>query len=222
MSINTPTGWDEELKSRLEGLTPEEKSRLFEMLKQDKERDEDEQKNIEPNPELFWDKEAILKDLKENHVKIEENVENFWKEWKIVHIDLPAVWEFEWFKFDCFISNDSFNRETLGKERGTKKTNKNLYSVKEISRLLQAINKYMKALGVDTDWDMDYEKISNKEVYTKSWDIVKNIFGLDWYYWLSDETLNNDRWYWCCVDNCYFQHNNFVTTEARLLLKLSD
>jgi len=35
--INTPTGWDEELKFRLEGLTDEQKDRLLEMLKHEKE-----------------------------------------------------------------------------------------------------------------------------------------------------------------------------------------
>ena len=39
--INTPTIKDEELKSRFEGLTDEQKDRLFELLKQDKKLRED-------------------------------------------------------------------------------------------------------------------------------------------------------------------------------------
>ena len=35
-TINTPTGWNDNLKSMLECLTNEQKDRLFEMLKQDK------------------------------------------------------------------------------------------------------------------------------------------------------------------------------------------
>ncbi len=41
MAINTPTGWDEELKSRLEGLTDEQKDKLFELLIEDKKLRED-------------------------------------------------------------------------------------------------------------------------------------------------------------------------------------
>ena len=36
MTINTPTPWDDDLKSRLEWLTGEQKDKLLEMLKQDK------------------------------------------------------------------------------------------------------------------------------------------------------------------------------------------
>lgn len=41
MAINTPTIGDEELKSRLEGLTNEQKDKLFELLKEDKKLRED-------------------------------------------------------------------------------------------------------------------------------------------------------------------------------------
>jgi len=40
-TINTPTGWDEKLKSRLEGLTDEQKDQLLELLMEDKKLRED-------------------------------------------------------------------------------------------------------------------------------------------------------------------------------------
>ena len=45
--INIPTGWDEELKSRLEWFTPEQKDKLLEMLKQEKKETNDSKEDID-------------------------------------------------------------------------------------------------------------------------------------------------------------------------------
>lgn len=52
-TINTPTGWDEKLKSRLEGLSLEEKARLTEMLKQDKELMQSNEKKENEDLDVF-------------------------------------------------------------------------------------------------------------------------------------------------------------------------
>ena len=137
-TIDTPTGWDDELKSRLEWLTDEQKDKLFEMLKQDR---LDREKSM-------WNIDAILEDLKENHVNIEGNKEILNKKWIIMHINLPAIWKFNWFKFECFISNylESVNLEDWNEEYKEKS-----YSMEEILKLYEAIIKYMKEHWVDAD-----------------------------------------------------------------------
>ena len=125
-TIDTPTGWDDELKSRLEWLTDEQKDKLFEMLKQDR---LDREKSM-------WNIDAILEDLKENHVNIEGNKEILNKKWIIMHINLPAIWKFNWFKFDCFISNylESVNLEDWNEEYKEKS-----YSMEEILKFYHEI-----------------------------------------------------------------------------------
>ena len=104
--------------------------------------------------ELIWDTDAILNDLRENHVKIEKNAEVEWYKWKKVHIDLPAVWNFEWFKFDYFVSNDFVYKKDFEAKSELKKKS---YSMNDVSKLLQAMNEYMTELWGKNDGNIDYE-----------------------------------------------------------------
>lgn len=65
MGINTPTGWDDDLKLLLEWLTDEKKDRLFEMLKQEKEN------RTENEIEDFWN---IPQSLQEYRKAREKNI----------------------------------------------------------------------------------------------------------------------------------------------------
>lgn len=223
--IDTPTGWDDKLKSRLEGLTPEEKARLLEMLKENEENNENEQENIEPNPELFWNKEAILKDLKENYVNVEENAEMMWQKWKKVHIELPAVWNFKWFKFDYFVSYKDFYPNEFKSEQ---KFVDQSYSMKDIWELLNAMNKYMKELWINIDTNMDYENDlqywETQKFGCEAWDCIKEIAWLNYLYWLKDRTwLNGIAAFHCNMKNCFFYDEKADNGASRhLLLKLFD
>lgn len=199
--INTPTGWNEELKSRLEGLTPEQKDELLEILKKDKlEREKS-----------AWNEEAILEDLKENHVKVEENKEMLGHKWKIIHIDLPAVWEFGWFKFDCFVSDlDEFIGEVAWKYEEMS------YEREELYKLQEKIFEYGKACWA--------------EYIVDDWDFLNEILWLDSgdYCWL--KTKYNVNWKedfmkwngFGCVRFFDDRVSNPNYTHAKLLLKVSD
>lgn len=103
--INTPTGWNEDLKLRLEWLTDEQKDELFEILK------------CEKTKRLMWKKEEVFKYIKENYVQIEKGIKFLWYEWKRIHIDLPAIWDLKWFKFDYFVSDENIAKHDLKKNQ---------------------------------------------------------------------------------------------------------
>lgn len=140
-TISTPTGWNDKLNSIMEeykNLSDEEKHQLFKLLKQDK---LDREKSM-------WNIDAILEDLNENYVNIEGNKEMLNKKWIIMHINLPAIWKFNWFKFDCFISDCS--GEVLLEDWNEEYKEKS-YSMEEILKLYEAIIKYMKEYWIDAD-----------------------------------------------------------------------
>ena len=163
---------------------------------------------------LYWDKERILEDLKENFVKIDENGEVMWYKWKIVHINLPEVtWIFGWYKFDYFVSEDLATKRDF--KMNPEFENK-LCSINDVSQLLKAVNMYMKVLGVETDESMDYEnslKCWETNIYgCCAWDCLKYILWeamwLDDMYWLKDKDSDNENgshaiWF-CNDDNCFF------------------
>lgn len=175
---------------------------------------------------LRWTEREILKDLRENHVKVEENVEMMWYKWRKVYIDLPSVWNFWWFKFGYFVSDDWCSRSEFESNQELKERS---YSVEDVSWLFKAVNEYMKELSIETDWDMNYktdlwQKKTNKR-NCFAWNYLKNIAGLDDVYWLNDEEKEkNLRAFWNCIDNaCFFDRRlwNFYG-GGKLLLMLSD
>ena len=223
--FNTPTGWNENSKLKLQWLTDKQELALSTTLKQDK--------KYNGKEHLIWDTDAILKDLKENHVTIEDNAEVMWYRWKNVHIELPAVWDFEWFKFDYFVSDDRVYKYIF---RNDPELEKKSYSMSDISKLLKAINSYMSELQGKSDKDMDYENdlkmwenlnfIFNRRC--NAWDCLKAITWLHYWFWLSDR---NVAWHGglharldCSDDNCrfYSYYHAYSYNDANLLLKLSD
>lgn len=224
---NTPNNLGKKLESILKQLNTDEKTRLLKMLQQDKENSENEQWRKRKESELFWNKEAILKNLKENTV-ILKNVQMYWYNWNKVHINLPAVWNFEWFKFDYFVSYKG-TLKPLEYESYPKLEEK-LYSMKEIWELLKAMNKYMKEMGVETDGDVDYENdLKNWETSNyrcNAWDCLKDILWLNECYWLKDNNVNwrtDFRALWNCEGRCcYFDDIGANHIRANLFLKLSD
>lgn len=176
--------------------------------------------------ELYWDKEKILENLKEKCVKVEENVEYMWHKWKKVHIDLPEIeWKFGWFKFECFVSNESVLKRDF---ESNPELEKKSYSMGDVWGLLWAMNKYMQAMWVETDWDMNYEndlKIWKTDNYRcDAWDCLKQITWLDFWYWLRDKNVDskkNSRSVWNCnFDYCDFIRSDNDNNSAYLFLRL--
>jgi hypothetical protein len=177
--------------------------------------------------ELYWDKDKILENLKQK-VVVEENVNYMWYKWKKVHITLPEVeWKFEWFKFEYFVSDETVYKKYF--ESKPELVDKS-YSMKDVWKLLKAMNRYMQAMGIDTDWDIDYE---NDLKYWKkggkyrcnAWDCVKNIAWLDDWYWLKDYNVEWKRYSraaWTCVGSrCQFLGFDYSDYNAKLFLRLS-
>ena len=222
---------EEDLLAALESIPEEDIMRMWakmdeeERIKNEEERRQEEERREESEVEkLKWDTDAILNDLEENHVTIEHDVEMMWHEWKKVHIELPAVWDFEWFKFDCFVSYDYVTKEDFEAEPELEKKS---YSMSDISKLLHAMNKYMAELKWKNDWDMDYEK---ELIYGKTdndncnaWDCLRTIAWLYSWYWLSDKIGKKYRRKWFChYDSCVFCRNGGYSDSANLFLRLSD
>ena len=127
-------------------------------------------------------KEEVLDDLKENHIQIEEDKEMFGYKWKIVHLDLPAVGDFKWFKFDYFVSNNKVYYENLKKEN---KIMEQSHSLKDVIELFENMREYMKACWVFMDREMDFEKDVEWDAYRylwqrrfDTWDCLKDL--LQW------------------------------------------
>ena len=215
---NTTTDWNENSKLWFEWLSGENEIEILTTLQQDK--------DYEVKENLIWNTDAILEDLKKNCVTVEpKDTEMMWYKWKKVHINLPAVWNFEWFKFDYFVSNEAVKKDNFENKQELEKES---YSMENIAELLQAINKYMTELQGTNEEEMDYE---NELKYRKTgryfcftWEYLKAISWLNKSYWLNDKYIE-----WkkdsravrdCTEDQLFFNHFNYGI--ANLFLKCSD
>ena len=165
-------------------------------------------------------------------MRVERNVEKMWYKWIKVYLELPAVWNFEWFKFEYFLSYWMVSKQDFEKNPNLEKQS---YSMKEMCTLLSAMNRYMKALGVEVDNNVDYENTlkvwETKRYRSAAWDCLKSILDLDDWYWLKDKYRkmgDSFRVKWICHNSdffgsaCFFDRfNSDGVTTANLLLKLS-
>lgn len=171
----------EDIKSSILAYPDELKDRILTALQQEKlERWKKE-----------WNVDAILEDLRKNHVTIEKNIEMFGHKWNIVHVDLPAAWnwKFNWFSFSYFVWDYVRNEDF---EENLEKSS---YSVERVWQILKSINEYMKASRVkDVDVDMDYKNELNIDGgidNCKAWDYLKRITDLDSSYRLKNNKVLN-------------------------------
>jgi len=215
--------FDEGLKSKLAWLTDNQKYQLLKMLQQELWQFQVIQKSgVEF---LYWNKDAILDELKEKYVDIENDVEMVWYKWKIVHINLPVVWNFKWFKFDYFVSESSVRKNEF---ESNPELEEKSYCMDDIWRLLCAVDEYMKELGVKIG------EVKKQEGYIRywiegvfnfdAWDCLKKIAWLDKEYRLSDKNI---AWYgsritWnCSNEDCSFDSYIREYNRNYLFLKLS-
>ena len=167
-------------------------------------------------------KESIIRDLRDNHVKIEEDVEMMWCRWKRIYIELPAVWSFEWFKFSWFIPNESIKISDLWQHWELIEKS---YSVKEVYELLHAITMYMRELWISIDDRIDFDGYSSyRDVFRfESWNILKSIAGTSDQYYLRDSDSS-------LIDSCAMWINyggnslfsKYWGDTAKLFMKVSD
>ena len=173
---------------------------------------------MQVNPELVGNKEAVLKDLKEKYVKVQPNVEMFWWKWRNISVNLPPVGKFKWFRFECFISDDSMrkeffdwslSRDEIGygkygwREKDIHLFSDKSYSVKEILDFFKAIKEYMKEYWIDIDGDRDYDNIDYENLWMvrwldfEAWGIIWEILESKRSYWTKDNYIdgNHVRWW---------------------------
>lgn len=129
------------------------------------------------NPELFWNEEAILEDLKKNHVDVKD-VKAFWYDSKLITIDLPAIWEdFQWKKVCIIIPNISEEQCENDKLQWC------LLSLEDLSDILSWILSYMKSYWVEIDWNFSFEYSEDFKDFHELWvlDIFLNLLPNDDY-----------------------------------------
>lgn len=148
------------------------------------------QKTLEtPKKNLEIKLNYILDNLKRNHVSIEENIELYGKKWKKIHIELPAVWKFRWYKFDLFVSDDAIDIDSV---RSSLQIQSKMYTMYEIWEFMAKFNQYLYAYWIYTDGDIDYADTLTFSCGKKSkvWNYIKRIS------WLSDRYLfkNDGKW----------------------------
>ena len=136
----------------------------------------------EPNFELNGNKDAILNEISEKYVTAKKAVK-LNKEWHIVSINLPAVWEFKGYSFNFFISDGGVKREIFESNPIYAEKSK---SMDDIVKLLEALRKYMKSRWVEID--RNSEKMRNS--MGKHWIMIEEYDNymktVDWrklFYW---------------------------------------
>ena len=201
----------EKLQSILEWLSDSQKDEMFKLLVKDKE------KRWELKEELVWFEEGVLNDLKKNHIKIEENAEMMWYKWRKIHIDLPAAWDFKWFKFDCFVSDNDIYNETF--EEDPKLIDRS-YTTEDISDLVKAFNRYMHAYWLDMrgKYADDFKK-----TFWYTGCCLKELAWFHEWYHLKDV---DEKTHYRVQRNCDYGHgcyfDRYFGGEGYLLLKPSD
>ena len=154
---------------------------------------------------IKWNKELVLKYLKENYVD-KQSAKISIEEWTIIKLSLPK--RFGIAPVEFFVSkNSNINTILLSSYDGK-------YSIKEICSLLKFLKEYMKRFWVDIDWDIDdYENVlksrdkDKKDVkWCEAWKILKEITGLKGVYVLSDtDEDGNEIVFDCSNDDCCFR-----------------
>ena len=221
----------QQLSDNLQGITPEEVDAMYtEMDKAEKIRNEQEtkreieEKRLKKIESMKWNKEMIFENLRNNYLKFENGVKYMWYRWKKMSLELPAIWNFEWFKFNCFISNRRHHYRS--------KMTKMSYSIEEIWKLLDSLNKYLKELWVETDGDIDYEKDlqnSLKKDEYKTYNVLECLKKITWlsnFYWVANKSsrwaLNSVKMLDYYKNDCCLYWKTLDNDWACFLLKLSE
>ena len=150
----------------------------------------------------------VLNNLIEKYMRVEYGVERFWYQWKILRINLPAAWDFWWYKFECFISD-----KTIEESSYDKKYENYSYSHDEIKNFNEEIWKYMKSLWIKRYWYHDFPDIFYNLVRKYKLFDARSAFWLKDNVWYLDGAHNNE--------SKQRSKNGPYQYSWRLLLKLS-
>lgn len=182
-------GWTDKLKMFIDLLSSDQKDKLLEILLQE---DKEKKKNYwAPNPDLVWDYDRVLMDIRSNCITTTPDQELFWLHWFKKSLKLPAVWNFEWFEINIFCCHNK--AAWLSNDYNTM-----LYSMDDIWHILQKIDEYLREYWV-------YSTASDYVDMLKSWKHWENYvwcraarvltYVLHCPIWLSDVLPNDCRVY---------------------------
>ena len=227
MTLSAPNQSNVFVNSIISWLSNDKKDELYDALKNDKENREKEYQKK---------RNEVVKELTKNHVKVEWNIEMFWCKGVKLHIDLPAVGKFKWYNFDCFLSEEHRNQKFVSEHP---EVEEKMYSMDDISKLLDAIRSYMENswVSIPNEWNIkknmryrerdhftkkdwiryrDAENLQNEE-----WNILKEITGLNWMFLLKDKRLKEgkDYHYGWLFHNQFNFFNTVWVDDSSLLLK---
>ena len=178
--------------------------------------------------------EQIIRNIREYNVRTINNQEMFWVKGKIVTLDLPKVWDFKWFKFSYFVSNDTITKGTFEKIPLFKKESKfekQSYTLKEICELMNALRKFIEESDLHEDCGMDYEKElkywETQKTKCHVWKFLKSILWLDDTFWLKDKNVDwkeKSRVRWDCqfTSSTFFYYCVDNDCKWKLLLKVNE
>jgi len=172
--------WLEILPVAIQWLTEEKRKKILEIIFWTEEWTSND--GITKKMELYYNIDAILKDIKEKYVEIIEDKEYLWLKWKVINLCLPPVWNFEWFNFNFFVSSENISEN---KPSAYYEWQDYPFCKKEdISKLLTAMKRYLYEYGIISDSNnLDYKSNTTNFI---SWYYLEKILGLNGSYWLWD------------------------------------
>lgn len=196
--------WSQKLQEIIRQLSSQETNEMIKLL-------------IESKQGIV--KSLLLENLKKNYITVEEDVEVLWFRWRKIHVYLPAIWKFKWFKFDYFAWDEKddkshrYNCTEYDFERNSELIEKS-YSYEEIDRLYTAIREYFSEFEIKIDND-DLRKLLYlnstyflRDRYPKL-DCCCGYFFLTLFQWSASDYMPN---------YCLFS----TEKGANLLLKISE
>lgn len=157
-------------------------------------------------------KHLLLENMKKNYVTVEKNTEVLWVRWTKIHVNLPAVWKFKWFKFDYFVWNEEINYYTFLE---SSELIKQSFSHEEIEKLGMAVVEYFREFGIDI-------KIRTFAGCSYDSDFILELLNFDRHFCLSD---SYEGYYWTLhYISRWFERKEFYGYggEVALLLKISE
>ena len=250
---------NEELKAALEWIQAKKEQEEREKREQEEiERKEEEERKARekiekeygkveaPNLALNGHEIWVLDEIEDKGYIKSENAEYFGYKGKCVTINLPAILNFQWFKYKYFVSDNFVDSEEFELKHPEYIDKSNSWD--DIVNILTAIRKYLSARWVYIDKNMEYTK--NSSSYAKAWRILMNVKASclgDWNtenrLWLKDKEYNCryggfQRYYLSVMNNCIFPFWHIIDFDdyfrgrwawynhwwfvAHLFLKLSD
>ena len=191
--INTPGGWNDGLKTRLEGLSPEDKAKLLEMLKQDEELKQSNEKKENEDLDLF--RKDLLEHFYVENKRLSSKIKKLWDkliengDFYFEDTEYGKVWilRINWNEYRflsmCKINEDLLQKYDIDKDK-IKKDHNILWKKWYLSDVINI--KYMPWWTEEDEWikrmvdDISHNlwlSTVNQKFMKEFWDEVMKVLG---------------------------------------------